>query len=71
MCHGCPESWRGAAVAVADAAVNDRPRAIVNGSPLRPVLAIAALAPRLGERLVERTGGNAIFRSLAAGRERG
>ncbi len=57
--------------AVVDAIEHDRARAIVAGHPLRPIMALAALAPRMGERLVERTGGNAIFRRLAAEREGG
>ncbi|HMJ37731.1 MAG TPA: SDR family oxidoreductase [Baekduia sp.] len=59
--------------AVADAVVaairDDRPIQVVNGRPLRPVPALAALMPRLGERLMERTGANTIFRRLAAARE--
>jgi short-subunit dehydrogenase len=58
---------------VADAVVravrDDRPLQIVNGRPLRPVAALSALAPRLGARLLERTGANAVFRRLAAERE--
>ncbi|HEV7753355.1 MAG TPA: SDR family oxidoreductase [Baekduia sp.] len=58
---------------VADAVVRavrgDRPLQVVNGRPLRPVMALTAMAPRLGERLLERTGANAVFRRLAAGRE--
>jgi hypothetical protein len=59
--------------AVADAVVRsvtqDRPLQIVNGRPLRPVLALLTLSPRLGERLMERIGANTVFRRLAAARE--
>jgi short-subunit dehydrogenase len=61
--------------AVADAVVgavrDDRPLQVVNGRPLRPVMALTAMAPRLGERLLERVGANAVFRRLAAAREVG
>jgi short-subunit dehydrogenase len=59
--------------AVADAVVRavtqNRPLQIVNGRPLRPALTLATLSPPLGERLMERTGANAVFRRLAAARE--
>ena len=59
------------AAAVADVVVRDRPRAIVNGRPMAPIAALVTLTPGIGARLVERTGGNAIFRRLAADREHG
>jgi hypothetical protein len=31
-------------------------------------MALTAMAPRLGERLLERVGANAVFRRLAAAR---
>jgi short-subunit dehydrogenase len=55
--------------AVVNAVRHDRPRPLVNSRPLAPVAAISALAPRLGARLVERTGGNGVFRRVAAARE--
>lgn len=57
------------AEAVVDAVLHDRPRLLVNSRPLAPVAAVAVLAPRLAERLVERTGGNGVFRRVAAARE--
>jgi hypothetical protein len=51
------------------AVTQNRPLQIVNGRPLRPALTLATLSPPLGERLMERTGANAVFRRLAAARE--
>jgi short-subunit dehydrogenase len=55
---------------VVDAIRHDRPEAIESGSPIRPMLAIAQLAPRLAERLVERLGGTDAFRRVAESRGR-
>jgi short-subunit dehydrogenase len=42
----------------------DRPEVILSRYPIRPLLAVAALFPRLGEWLIERTGANDFFRSV-------
>jgi short-subunit dehydrogenase len=56
--------------AVVDAIRHDRPEVIKSGSPVRPMLALAQLSPRLAERLVERLGSTEIFRRTAAARGR-
>jgi short-subunit dehydrogenase len=48
----------------------DRPEIVESGSPIRPMLALNQIAPRLGERLVERIGATEIFRRTAAARGR-
>jgi hypothetical protein len=48
----------------------DRPEIVETGSPIRPMLAMNQIAPRLGERLVERFGGTEIFRRIAVARGR-
>lgn len=48
----------------------DQPEVIVSGSPVRPMLMISQLAPRLAERLMERIGGTELFRRTAASRGR-
>jgi short-subunit dehydrogenase len=48
----------------------DLPEIVESGSPVRPMLAIGQLAPRLAERLMDRFGGNEIFRRLAESRGR-
>jgi short-subunit dehydrogenase len=48
----------------------DLPEVIESGSPIRPMLAVSQLAPRLAERLVERFGGTEIFRRAAQARGR-
>jgi short-subunit dehydrogenase len=48
----------------------DRPEIVETGSPIRPMLALNQIAPRLGERMVERFGGTEIFRRIAAARGR-
>jgi short-subunit dehydrogenase len=48
----------------------DLPEVLESGSPLRPLLALSELAPRLGERIVNRSGATALFRRLAASRGR-
>jgi short-subunit dehydrogenase len=55
---------------VAEAIRRDRPEVIESGSPVRPLLAIGQIAPRLVERLVERFGGTEMFRRTAAARGR-
>ncbi len=48
----------------------DLPEVVDSGSPVRPVLALSALAPRLGERLMNRSGATELFRRVAASRGR-
>jgi short-subunit dehydrogenase len=55
---------------VVEAIRHDRPELIESGSPIRPLLALNQLAPRLGEWMTERSGGTAIFRRAAAVRGR-
>jgi short-subunit dehydrogenase len=55
---------------VVEAIRRDRPEIIESGSPVRPMLAISQIAPRLAEWLVERLGGTEIFRRAAAARGR-
>lgn len=55
---------------VAGAIRRDRPEVIESGSPVRPLLAMGQMAPRLVERLVERFGGTEMFRRTAAARGR-
>jgi short-subunit dehydrogenase len=55
---------------VVEAICRDRPEIIESGSPVRPMLAISQIAPRLAEWLVERLGGTEIFRRAAAARGR-
>jgi short-subunit dehydrogenase len=55
---------------VVDAIRRDRPEIVESGSPVRPMLAMGQLAPRLAERVVERFGGTEIFRRAAEARGR-
>jgi short-subunit dehydrogenase len=55
---------------VAEAIREDRPETIESGSPMRPMLALAELSPRLAEWLTERAGGTEIFRRTAKARGR-
>jgi len=55
---------------VVDAVKGDRPEVVESGSPIRPLLALGQLSPRLVERLVEMFGGTEIFRRTAAARGR-
>jgi hypothetical protein len=48
-----------------EAILRDKPEVVESGSPVRPLLAMGQLSPRLSERLVDRFGANAIFRRLA------
>ncbi|HEV7400432.1 MAG TPA: hypothetical protein VGN84_09190 [Solirubrobacterales bacterium] len=48
----------------------DRPEIVETGSPIRPMLALNQIAPRLAERLAERFGATEIFRRTAAARGR-
>ncbi len=56
---------------VIEAIRRDLPEVIETGAPLRPMLAIAQLAPRLTERLAPRFGVSEMFRRLAVSRGRG
>jgi short-subunit dehydrogenase len=55
---------------VSEAIRYDRPEIIESGSPVRPLLAMGQVAPRLVERLVERFGATEMFRRTAAARGR-
>jgi NAD(P)-dependent dehydrogenase (short-subunit alcohol dehydrogenase family) len=57
--------------AVAQAITGDRPEMLVTGWPMRPLLAIQELAPRLAERVIVATGAPRFFRTVAelAGRD--
>jgi len=55
---------------VIDAIRRDRPEVIESGAPIRPILALAQLAPRPVERLTPRFGVTEIFRRTAAARGR-
>jgi short-subunit dehydrogenase len=52
--------------AVVQAITSDRPDLLVTGWPMRPLLALQELAPRLAERLIVATGAPAFFRTVAA-----
>jgi short-subunit dehydrogenase len=53
-----------------DAIRRDRPEVVDSGTPIRPILALAELAPRLVERVAPRFGVNELFRRVAASRGR-
>ncbi len=55
---------------VVEAIRRDRPETIESGAPIRPLLALGQVSPRLSEWLVERFGGTEIFRRVAASRDR-
>lgn len=59
---------------VADAVVTaikgDLPEIIVSRVPMRPVLALATMAPRLGERFLRKVGPGDLFRHMAQARGR-
>ena len=50
---------------VIDAIRRDRPQVIESGAPIRPLLALQEIAPRLVERAVARVGVTEIFRRVA------
>ena len=56
---------------VLDAIRRDRPELIEAGRPMRPALALAALAPWLPERLAPRIGLTELFRRVVAAHDRG
>jgi NAD(P)-dependent dehydrogenase (short-subunit alcohol dehydrogenase family) len=51
--------------AVVQAITRDRPDMLVTGWPMRPLLAIQELAPRLAERVIVATGAPRFFRTVA------
>jgi protein-disulfide isomerase-like protein with CxxC motif len=53
-----------------DAVRRDRPEVVESGAPIRPVLAVNQLAPRLVERLAPRFGVTDLFGRLARARDR-
>ena len=53
------------ALAVIDAIANDTPDTLVTGWPMRSVLALQELAPRLAERITTATGASNFFMQLA------
>ena len=55
---------------VVQAILHDRPELMESGGPIRPILALSQVAPRLVERVMPRTGANEIFRRVAAERGR-
>lgn len=57
--------------AVLRAIEKDLPEVIVNPLPVRPVLALTALFPRLGEWVVDKIGTNDFFRRVVEAQKRG
>ena len=55
---------------VIDAIRRDRPEVIESGGPVRPLLALVQVAPRVVERLAPRIGLTELFRRVAASRGR-
>jgi hypothetical protein len=51
--------------AVVRAITGDRPDTLTTGWPMRPLLAIQELAPRVAERLIVATGAPRFFRTVA------
>jgi hypothetical protein len=51
--------------AVVRAITGDRPDMLMTGWPMRPLLAIQELAPRVAERLIVATGAPTFFRTIA------
>jgi short-subunit dehydrogenase len=58
------------AESVVEAIRHDRPETVESGAPVKPLLAIGQLSPRLAEWMVDRFGGTEIFRRTAAARGR-
>ena len=56
--------------AVVEAITDDRPDVLVTGWPMRPLLAVQELAPRVAERIVSATGAPKFFALLAERTER-
>jgi short-subunit dehydrogenase len=55
---------------VVEAIRDDRPETIESGAPVRPLLAVGQVSPRLAEWMVERFGATELFRRVAARRGR-
>ena len=51
--------------AVFDAIYHDRPEIIVSSRPVRMLVAINAMSPRLGEWLLRKTKAHIVFESVA------
>ena len=51
--------------AVVQAVTGDRPDMLITGWPMRPLLAIQELAPRVAERLIVATGAPRFFQTIA------
>jgi short-subunit dehydrogenase len=66
--RACPPEW--VAQAVLRAIESDAPELIVNRYPIRPVLALTALSPRLGAWLITRMGAHLFFRRAAEAEKR-
>jgi short-subunit dehydrogenase len=54
--------------ATLDAIRRDRPDVVVNGTPIRPALALDAVAPRVFERMADRFGVHEMFERVAVQR---
>ena len=57
--------------AVVDAILRDRPDVLVTGWPMRPLLAIQEIAPRVAERVVSALGADRFFEQLVGRMGRG
>jgi short-subunit dehydrogenase len=66
---GCPPEW--VARAVLRAIEGDLPEIIVNRYPIRPVLALSALSPALGDWIATRLGVHDFFRRVVEAEKRG
>ena len=55
---------------VIEAIRRDRAEVIESGAPIRPMIALAQLAPRLVERVTPLFGANRVFQRAAAARGR-
>ncbi|HEX8066849.1 MAG TPA: SDR family NAD(P)-dependent oxidoreductase [Thermoleophilaceae bacterium] len=58
------------ASAVVDAIRRNRPEVIVNSRGMKPILTLQAIAPRLAERVLRRTGPDEVFKHMAEARGR-
>jgi short-subunit dehydrogenase len=57
--------------AVIDAIIRDRPDVLVTGWPMRPLLALQEIAPRVADRVVSALGADKFFEQLVARMGRG
>ena len=55
---------------VVEAIRNDQPEVVESGGPVRPLLALGQVAPRLVERAMARAGATELFKRTAAARNR-